>query len=161
MTDRRIQQLLFFFSMASLLASFYLQYGLKLEPCPLCIMQRLCVMLITVTTAVGLIFPQVSTSKAYWILQFSWLAAGLYFVFRQLWLQSLPPNAVPACMPALNILMAYFPVSMILKALFWGGGSCAVVKFHLLGLSLATWSAIYFILTAGLLIIALRAKHEG
>lgn len=151
-----MQQLLFFLSLGCLLVSFYLQYGLQLIPCPLCLMQRFCAFLIMLTTFIALIRPRFSTKKSYWMLQCLWIGAGLFFVARQLWLQSLPAEQVPACMPALQVLLAYFPWSTVFKALFWGAASCAEVKFHLWGFSLAAWSGLYFLLSFVLLIIIAR-----
>jgi protein dithiol:quinone oxidoreductase len=161
MYTRNILQLLFIVSLCCLLASFYLQYGMALEPCPLCIMQRVCVMAIVLTSGAAFLFPSLIKKRSYWILQVFWVGAGVYFVSRQLWLQSLPMNQVPACMPGLHILMTYFPWTDVMKALFWGGGSCAVVKFRLFNLSLATWSGVYFIFSAFLLALAFYMRRRS
>ena len=54
--------------------------------------------------------------------QLLFAAAGIYFAARQLLLQSLPEDAVPSCLPGLDVLVKYFPWTDILHALFWGAG---------------------------------------
>ncbi len=71
--------------------------------------------------------------------------AGLFFAARQLWLQSLPAGQVPACMPGLDIMIHYFPWQTVAKALFWGAGDCAEVTWSMFGITMAGWSALYFL----------------
>jgi disulfide bond formation protein DsbB len=86
---------------------------------------------------------------------------GVYFSGRQLWLHSLPPDAVPACMPSLNTLVHYFPWQAVIEAVFMGTGDCAHEQYHVLGLPLPAWGLLYFVavvLVSSLLII-LRRKN--
>lgn len=126
-----------------LFASFYFQYVVGLTPCPLCIMQRVCIFLLL--AVMGFAFR--TEKKAHYIalLQLIIAAAGLFFASRQLWLQSLPPNSVPACMPGMDILIRYFPWKTIVHTLLWGAGDCAEVAWSFWGISMAGWSAIYFL----------------
>lgn len=139
----RIHSLLTLITVAVLLTSLYLQYVLKLQPCPLCLMQRFCVFLLLIL--LGLSFHTLKKAHLLSILQMIVSAAGLFFTLRQLWLQSLPPGEAPACMPGLDVLIQYFPWQTIVKALFWGAGDCAEVSWRFLGISLPGWSAMYFL----------------
>ena len=144
-TCSRLQYLIFAFSLIVLGASFYLQYVKGFEPCPLCLMQRLCIIFIIALSAVGLYRQKSAHRNTLVIMQFILVAAGLFFALRQLWLLSLPGDQIPACLPGLAILIHYFPWQDTVHALFWGSGDCTKIKWTLLGLSLPMWSMLYFL----------------
>lgn len=146
----RVHSFLTIVTFIVLMASLYLQYFMNLQPCPLCIMQRVCLFILLIILGVNFR----TQAKAHILSGVHVLVAcaGLYFAARQLWLQSLPPEKVPACMPGLDVLLQYFPWKTILHALFWGAGDCAEVGWTLWGISIPGWSALYFLfmLFAGL-----------
>lgn len=135
-------------SLIALFVSFYLQYGLGLHPCPLCLMQRACAFLLVFFCLIGLFFYSKKKSNRLNGFQMILSCAGFYFSVRQLWLLSLPVDQVPACMPGLDVLIEYFPWQTVVKALFLGAGDCAEATWHLLGVPLPGWSAMYFVLMA-------------
>ncbi|KTD17558.1 disulfide bond formation protein B [Legionella jordanis] len=140
-------------------SSFYFQYVKGLQPCPLCLMQRFCVILLMLVTLSALGIHSLKLSKILTSLQIVLALSGLFFASRQLWLQSLPSQEVPACMPQLDILIRYFPWNDVLHALFWGAGDCAEISWKWLGLSMAGWSSLYFLfmlLTGIMLIVQLN-----
>jgi disulfide bond formation protein DsbB len=135
--------LLIWVTLLVLLFSFYSQYVLDLQPCPLCLMQRLCVFIL-----LGIMSLHLRSIKRARVLSLAHLfiaAAGLFFALRHLWLQSLPEGSAPACMPGLDILVAYFPWQEVARALLWGSGDCAEHNWSMLGLSMPGWSALYFV----------------
>lgn len=137
--------LLFLSSVFMLAASFYFEFIEGMQPCPLCLMQRLCViLLLCITCSFLLTYPKRIGSKLALVNVFIALA-GLYFSGRQLWLMSLPASQVPACMPGLDVLIAYFPWQTIAKALFWGAGDCAEESWRLLGIPMPGFAALYFV----------------
>ncbi|HHT0592576.1 TPA: disulfide bond formation protein B [Legionella anisa] len=146
LTYRKIQTFNAMLTVFVLFASFYFQYMVGLAPCPLCIMQRLCVFLLL--AVMGLSFQTLKRAHIISLLQAIIACAGLYFSLRQLWLQSLPAGEAPACMPSLDILIRYLPWQDVAKALFWGTGDCAEVSWHMLGISMPGWVAIYFLFMA-------------
>lgn len=139
----RIHSFLTLITVIVLLTSLYLQYFVKLQPCPLCLMQRFCVFLLLII--MGLSFHTLKRAHLLSILQVIISAAGMFFSVRQIWLQTLPPDKAPACMPGLDVLINYFPWQTVAKALFWGAGDCAEVTWSFLGISLPGWGAIYFL----------------
>ncbi|PJD95331.1 MAG: disulfide bond formation protein B [Legionella sp.] len=139
---KKIQYLLVVLTALALFFSLYSQYVLGLEPCPLCITQRICVFILLGFMSLSL--GTLKKAHVISLLQVFIATAGLFFALRQLWLQSLPPGTAPACMPGLNILMHYFPWQDVAHALLWGSGDCAEVSGQWLGLSLPAWSALYF-----------------
>jgi disulfide bond formation protein DsbB len=139
----KIHALLSMLTFAVLAFSIYLQYGKGLLPCPLCLMQRLCILLLLILLAFR--FTSRKRARIVIFLQALVAFAGLFFSSRQLWLQSLPAEQVPICMPNLDILMHYFPWQTIVRTLFLGSGDCSEVAWAFMGLSLSAWSALYFV----------------
>lgn len=118
----------------------YLQHGLGLEPCPLCVFQRVAVV------ALGLLFlvaaahdPGVLTRKLYGVLLGLVAVGGAAVAGRHLWLQSLPPDKVPACGPGLDFMLETFAFIEVLEMVLSGSGECAEVAWSFLGLSMPAW----------------------
>ncbi|KTC85120.1 disulfide bond formation protein B [Legionella brunensis] len=155
------QIVLVLFSLFVLASSYYFQYVKGLQPCPLCLMQRLCVFLLLLIGFIGFWSDYLKTSKLLAILQIVAALGGLFFAGRQLWLQSLPSGQAPACMPELDVLLRYFPWRDVLHALFWGAGDCAEVSWKWLGLSMPAWAALYFffMFVVGCLILYQRRDY--
>lgn len=139
------QLLLIFVTLAVLLASFYFQYALNLAPCPLCLMQRFVVMILLALSMMGWFFGISKPAKKIALLIMIFALIGLFFAMRHVWLQSLPAEKVPACVPGMDVLIRYFPWQDVLHALLWGAGDCAEVPWRWLGLSMPAWTALYFV----------------
>lgn len=143
LTYRRIQTFNAVVTLLVLFASFYFQYFVGLAPCPLCVMQRVCIFFLLMITSLNFY----TRYRAHWIsaLQLVFACIGIFFALRQLWLQSLPAGNMPACMPGLDIMIRYLPWKTVAQTLLWGSGDCAEDTWHWLGISMAGWSAVYFI----------------
>ena len=84
----------------------YAQYGLRLEPCPLCILQRVAVISIGLLALfAGLHNPRGWGFRVWSALVVLAAMAGAGVSGRQLWLQSLPADQVPQCGPGLDFLL--------------------------------------------------------
>jgi len=125
----------------------YAQYVLGLEPCPLCILQRVAVI------ALGLSFlllalrpPQRKQAKFLASLLLMMISsAGVGIAARHVWIQSLPPDKVPGCGPGLDFMMANFPLSEVLEMVFSGSGECAEISWSFAYLSMPAWALIWLI----------------
>ena len=118
----------------------YAQHVLGLEPCPLCIFQRIAVIALGVLfLAAALQGPAVSGRRVYAALLSVAALAGAGVAGRHLWLQSLPPDKVPACGPGLDYILDAFPMREALQMVLSGSGECAKVTWSLLGLSMPGW----------------------
>jgi len=144
---RRVAYLLGFLVCAALMGwAFWLQYGEGLEPCPLCMFQRVAV------CAVGLVFlvafihnPRRGFARVYAVLTVLFAGAGAGFAARQIWLQSLPKDQVPACGMGLNYMLDTLPLADVIGKVLGGSGECAEKGWELLGLSIAGWTFVFFI----------------
>ena len=159
--DNRTINLLMAGTCAALIAVaiFYFQNYLGLEPCYLCITQRVFVI------AVGVIFlvsalhnPLAKGQKIYAGLVAAMAAIGGFFSIKQLWLQNLPEDKVPACGPPVDYLFDAFSASDAISMLLRGDGNCAEVQWQLLGLSMPGWVLLSFIGFAGVAIFQLLRK---
>lgn len=128
---------------------YYLQYSIGLEPCPLCIMQRLAFFLLFIICLVAALHaPGKIGVRVY--AGFGLLAAitGGALACRQVWLQHLPPDQVPQCGPGLEYMLEVFPLLDALEMILRGSGECATVDWTFLGLSIAQWSLGWFVILA-------------
>jgi disulfide bond formation protein DsbB len=124
----------------------YSQYVLGLEPCPLCVFQRIAIISCGVVFALGAIHnPSRVGAIVYAVLGFLFAAAGAAVAMRHVWLQSLPPSEVPACGPGLNYMLETLPFTEVLSKVFVGSGECATVEWVVLGLSMPAWTLVWFL----------------
>lgn len=142
---------------------YYLQYFDGQDPCPLCLVQRgFYYAFGAVFLAAAMLNPGRVGSIAYSIAGFAVALGGAGVAARQVWLQHLPANQVPACGPDLFYMLENFPLWRTIEKLFAGSGQCAEVKWRLLGLSIAEWSLGWFVLLALLaLVLAVRTPEQG
>ena len=140
-TSRRMVNLAGFAACAAMMAyALYAEHRLLLAPCPLCVFQRVAVI------ALGIVFllaALVNLRGRGGIAMAGLIgviaAAGAGVAARHVWLQSLPPDRVPACGPGLNYMLDSFPLSEALRLVFTGSGECATADWHFLGLSMPAW----------------------
>ncbi|MDP6436375.1 MAG: disulfide bond formation protein B [Gammaproteobacteria bacterium] len=141
MLNKRSLNLLGFASCAGLMAyALFAQYQLNLEPCPLCIFQRVAVIALGVVFLVaGLHNPAQTGSRIYAAFITLAAAAGVGVAGRHVWLQNLPPDKVPACGPGLDFMLDAFPLTEVFSTVLSGSGECAKIIWSFLGLSMPAW----------------------
>lgn len=126
-------------------AALYFQYVEHLEPCPLCILQRVFVMALAVVFLLAAIHnPHSWGRRVYGLLLVFFAASGAAVAGRHVWLQNLPPDQVPECGPGLDFMLETFPVSKVLQMVLSGSGECAEVVWSFLGLSIPGWTLVIF-----------------
>ena len=118
----------------------FAQHGLGLEPCPLCVLQRVA------TISLGLIFlaaavldPGRVGARVMGLLMLLVAGLGATVSARQVWLQNLPADQVPACGPGFDYIMDVFPLAEALAMVFEGSGECAEISWRFLGLTMPGW----------------------
>jgi disulfide bond formation protein DsbB len=142
---------------------YYLQYFQGQDPCPLCLVQRGFYYGIMATFAIAALHaPPAWGGAVYGAVGGLFAAGGGATAARQVWLQHLPPELVPACGPDLFFMLDNFPLGRTIEKLFAGSGQCAEVKWRFLGLSIAEWSLAWFaafaLLGVWLVVRALRTR---
>ena len=129
-----------------LIALFYFQMALELEPCPLCITQRIFVILVgLISLAAFFHHPRAVWRRVYAGLVILMAMIGGGVSTRHVWLQNLPEDQVPACGPGLSYMFETFPLGEALRLLFQGDGNCAELDWSLLGLGIPAWTLVGFI----------------
>jgi disulfide bond formation protein DsbB len=160
-TYRIVQLLLAWVTTVVLFASFYFQYFKGLQPCPLCIMQRICVFGLFFLTSLGLYLGSIARAHHVAFFQGCVALMGTYFASRQLWLENFASEQGATCMPGLDTLMQYFSWTDVAKALFFGSGDCATVTWEWMGISMPGWALLYFVfMFVGALFLFLRTFRK-
>ena len=146
----RVLNLLGFLACAGMMGyALYAEHVLYLDPCPLCVFQRMA------TIGTGLVFlvaaihnPGAWGRRVYAVLLGVTAASGIGVAGRHVWLQNLPPDEVPGCGPGFDYIIDAFPLSEALSMIFTGSGECATVDWNFLGLSMPAWVLICFVVLA-------------
>lgn len=141
----------------------YLQHGLDLEPCPLCVFQRVAMIAAGVVFLAGAIHGPRGTGRwVYAALATLASGAGVAIAGRHVWLQGLPPDQVPACGPTLDYLMGMLPLREVIETVLKGDGECAKVAGEWLGISLPAWTLLGFVALALLALVSpLLSRKES
>lgn len=127
----------------------YVQHGMFMQPCPLCILQRVAFLAMGVFFLLGAITGE----RPAWLCK---LSAVLVFVSAMfgagiagwhVYLQSLPPGEVPSCGGMdISYMLEAFPMQKVVEKIFTGSGECAVVDWHWLGLSMPAWTLVWYVI---------------
>ena len=133
----------------------YSQHVMGLEPCPLCIFQRVAMIALgSLFLVAALHAPAGRGARGY---AFAGIIAALTGAGIAAWhvrLQNLPPDEVPACGPGLDYMMDVFPLAETLRMVFTGSGECAEANWSFLGLSMPAWVLVWFVLLGALITAA-------
>lgn len=118
----------------------YAQHVLLLDPCPLCILQRIAVIALGVTFLLAAIHgPQKAGARVYAIVCGLFAVLGAAVAGWHVRLQNLPADEVPSCGPGLEYMVENFPLNDVLGMVLKGSGECAEVSWRFLGLTMPTW----------------------
>jgi disulfide bond formation protein DsbB len=120
--------------------AYYAQYVLHLEPCPLCIFQRVGVFATGVVFLIAALHDPVAWGRRIYALLGGLAAlATVGVAAKHLYIQSLPPDAVPSCGASLAYMMKIFSVGEVISKVLTGSGECAKITWTFLGLSMPGW----------------------
>lgn len=120
-------------------ASLALQWRFDLVPCPMCIVQRYCIIGLAVFTSLALFNNR---WPLYTALGFSGL--GAFTAARQSFLQWYPPEFM-SCGRDFYAMIEAFPLSKLIPSVFAGSGDCASSADNVFGITLANASFIFFL----------------
>jgi len=144
---RKLAYLLGFVVCAGLMGwALWLQYGMGIEPCPLCAFQRIAVSVIGIIFLAAFIHnPRNLGATIYAGLVLIVAGGGGALAARHVWLQSLTPDQVPACGMGISYMLESMPFLDVLKKVYAGSGECAEKGWEFLGLAIPGWTFVFFI----------------
>ena len=126
----------------------YVQHGLFMMPCPLCILQRVAF------AGMGLFFllGAITGGNPRWlrrtwaVLVALFAAAGAFIAIWHVRMQYLPASEVPTCSGMdIGYMLDAFPLQKVVDLIFTGSGECAKIDWTFLGLSMPTWTLAWYL----------------
>lgn len=147
----RVAFALAFAACAALLGyAYFLEYVRYLDPCPLCMVQRLVFYVLGAVFLVAALHAPGRIGRSIYAVLITLVSGlGIATAARHLWLQSLPADEIPDCGPGLEYMLETMPLSETLNNLVNASGSCATVDWTFLGLSMPAWTLIWYAGLAG------------
>lgn len=130
-------------------ASLLAQYVWGMNPCVMCIEQRMALLGIALAALLCFWLPenQVMRTLSAWLISVP-AAFGLSIAGKQIYVQSLPLMAQPSCGAPWTFRWRNAPLFDFYEWFIRGTGACGEV-YHVLGVALPVWSALFF---AGVLV---------
>lgn len=144
-----------------ILIALYLQYFVHLEPCPLCMLQRVAFIVLGVVFLIGALHgPGKVGIRVYAGVGLLASLTGLGLAVRHVYLQYNPPEYV-SCAGDFYSQLERIPLGRLISNALRATGDCSKVDWTLLGLSIAEWSLVWFaILTVlGLFLLFRRSPR--
>lgn len=128
----------------------YLQRVKGLEPCPLCMVQRLFFFALAATFFIGILLPTwVWPVRIHNVFVILFAGLGLAAVGRQLWLIHFS-NTVASCGADFYYMLTNLPLGELFAQVMQGQGDCTKEAWHILGISLPEWSGLAFLFFLGI-----------
>lgn len=146
-TYRQLQVLLVVMTVVGMsFALFFLQRYMGFTPCPLCVFQRIGLMVMGGFALMAALFNPKSMfiKLALWLASLAGIGWATGVAARHVWLQHLPADQVPSCGPGLDYWLDTLPMQQVLNEVLAGSGECASVDWRFLGLSIPEQSLIFF-----------------
>ncbi len=156
---RRVLALISAACVAMLAFGMYLQYGVGLEPCPMCIVQRYALIGVALFTGLGSLRGGRGWGLGWGGLALLAAGFGAFVAARQSWLQWNPPE-IATCGRDFYGMVENYPLSRAIPMIFRGSGDCTAIDWTFLGGSIANWSFIAFVLMA-LALLALFVRQRA
>lgn len=159
LTQPRGRLLAGFLVCAGLIAdALYLQQARHLEPCPLCIFQRIAFFAAALAFLAGSLHnPRRTGLRVYAAVALLCNLVGAGIAMRHVWIQHLPADQIPSCGPDLSYMLDTLPLQSVITTVLKGSGECAEVTWTFLGLSMPAWALVFFLLLAGYCVYLLQA----
>jgi len=144
---RRPAYLLGFLVCAALMGwALYLQYGLDLDPCPLCVFQRIAVIAMGIVFLVAAVHnPRRGGAAVYALLTLIVAGTGAALAAWHVWIQAQPKGSVAACGMGLNYMLETLPLTEVIGRVLKGSGECAEQGWLFMGLAIPSWTFVFFI----------------
>lgn len=137
----------------------YIQSRDLLEPCPLCIFQRIAFMVLGGAFLLAVVHnPTGLWRKLHGALEFIIAAVGSSIAMRHIWIQRNPDKVLSECGAGFDYLFESFPFSKALQLIFQGTGECASKDWTLLGFTIPELSLAAFVMLGGYAVVLIFVK---
>lgn len=133
------------FAVMLIVVAFVMEYRFGLEPCPLCILQRIVFIVIAVLYLLCYAIKSRKVKRILLILAILFALVGIGIAGRHVWIQHFPEN-LPSCLPSMSYLFEAFPLLDAAKQILGGTEDCRKIKWKFMGLSIPEQTLIIFCL---------------
>lgn len=134
-----------------------LQHVVGLDPCPLCIFQRIAYFTLALFALIAAWLSPRTASRWFGVLVLVSALTGAGIAGRHVWLQMNPEGM--SCGPGLQAMLENFPLIDVLPKVFRGSGDCSESAWTLVGLTIADWSLLWFVLLSAATVFILFARR--
>lgn len=121
----------------------WIQTRYNLDPCPLCISQRIVFMSLGMLFLLAAILNRYP--KFFAVLQVVLALGGAGVAVRHWWIQAHRESMIADCGVGFDYMFENFPLEKALKLVFKGTGDCAAIDWTFLGLTIPQMSLIGFV----------------
>lgn len=141
-----------------LLISLYLQFYQAVQPCPLCILQRICFVALGLFFIVNGLFLSRAIKKIIDVCCVVISVVGMGLAGRQVWLQYMPATNGSECGVSLQYMWQVLSLQDMVQKILLGGAECSQRNGEFFYMDMAEWAvvwfAVFFILSLYLLFFA-------
>ena len=131
---------------ATVALALVIQTKYNLEPCPLCITQRMFFMGLGVLFLISAFVKPISLlQKIFTFLQVATALGGAGWAIRHWYLQAHKGEIIADCGVGFDYMFENFPLKKMFTLIFKGTGDCAAIDWTFLGLTLPQLALITFI----------------
>ncbi|MBC8118359.1 MAG: disulfide bond formation protein B [Burkholderiaceae bacterium] len=133
-----------------------LQHAVGLAPCPLCIFQRIAFLAVGLFAAIAAWRAPRTSARVLGTVALICALTGAGIAGRHVYLQMNPQGL--SCGPGLQIMLENFPLTDLLPKVFRGSGDCGEASWTLLGLTIADWSLLWFLILSAALALTVFGR---
>jgi disulfide bond formation protein DsbB len=137
-------------------AALFMQHVVGLNPCPLCIFQRIAYLLLAIMALLAAWRAPRRSARAFGVAAIAFALTGAGIAAWHVRLFQSPESL--SCGPGLGAMLENFPLTQVLPRIFRGSGDCADTAAVLFGISLPAWSLLGFLALVLALIAAIARR---
>ncbi|NNC97821.1 MAG: disulfide bond formation protein B [Gammaproteobacteria bacterium] len=139
----------------------YTQYFGGLDPCNLCIFQRVAMIILGLIFLIAAIHDPAGKGRYVYAL-FGLIAGGVgaFIAGRHVWIQSQPPDPFTSCGGDLSYLLDTYPFFKVFELVLQGSGDCSTIDWQFLGFTMPQWTFFWFVVL-GLMIFTGNWKQQN
>lgn len=124
----------------------YTQHYGGLDPCNLCIFQRVCFIVLGLVFLIAALHnPNGGGRFTYSFLGLVAGGTGAGIAGRHVWIQSHPPEGLVSCGGDLGYLMDTYTFNKVFALVLEGSGDCSTIDWQFLGGTMPQWTLFWFV----------------